>query len=88
MAHYYNYQYNATGTDCYQRTKSHICQFADQYYTSCLNGWGFGNIGASALAAASFFWDLVGRNPKIVSGEAALEMQQWGDVLEGHRWER
>jgi CubicO group peptidase (beta-lactamase class C family) len=73
----------------------------DQYNRSCLNGFGFGNIGASALDAATFFYDLLGEGGSaggaggvrqsdysIVSGESVLQMVQWGGVLDGHTWER
>lgn len=63
-------------------------EYVDQHGLSCLNGWGFGNIGVTAIAAAAYFWDLIGRDPQIVSPLAALEMQQFGQVLEGHHWER
>ena len=62
--------------------------FEDLHSASCLNGWGFGNVGASAAAAADFFYDLVGREPRIVDGLTALEMQQWGGVLAYHQTER
>lgn len=89
IAHYYNFQYRESGESCYARAGiGDKCGYADQYNTSCLNGWAFGNVGASALAAATFFYDLVGRTPRIVSGESALEMQQWNGVLAGHHWEK
>ena len=33
--------------------------YKDLYNTSCLNGWGFGNIGISSHDLAAFFVDLV-----------------------------
>eukprot|EP00035_Acanthoeca_spectabilis_P010883 m.192102 g.192102 ORF g.192102 m.192102 type:complete len:479 (+) comp15160_c0_seq2:152-1588(+) len=33
----------------------------DMFNRSCMNGWAFGNIGTSALDAAFFFFDLLGR---------------------------
>lgn len=62
--------------------------YVDQINTSCLNGWAFGNVGLPAVTAATFFHDLVGPRPSIVSAESAIEMQQWGEVLAGHWWER
>ena len=32
----------------------------DMHRLSCLNGWGFGNLGISAGDAAAFFYDLLG----------------------------
>jgi hypothetical protein len=55
--------------------------YANMVDRSCLNGFGFGNVGLSALDCASFFYDLVGPVPRIVSGRAAVLMQQfhgWG----------
>jgi CubicO group peptidase (beta-lactamase class C family) len=55
--------------------------YASMINRSCLNGFGFGNIGLSALDSASFYYDLLGPRPRIVSGRAALLMQQfqgWG----------
>jgi CubicO group peptidase (beta-lactamase class C family) len=67
--------------------------YVDMYERSCLNGWGFGNLGISAQDAASFFYDLLGPQPKIVSGRARLLMQQftgWGTktdyVGDGHHY--
>ena len=34
--------------------------FQDIDDDSCLNGWGFGNIAASAKDASKFFWELLG----------------------------
>lgn len=73
VAHYYDYR--SPGWE-------------DLYDASCLNGWGFGNVGASAAVAADFFFDLVGRDPRIVDGLTALQMQQWGGVLMNHHTER
>jgi hypothetical protein len=62
--------------------------YVDQYHTSCLNGWAFGNIGISARAATTFFGDLLGPSPLILNRETVIEMQQWGAVLADHTWEK
>jgi CubicO group peptidase (beta-lactamase class C family) len=81
VVHYYNYQAG--------RGHGTPPQYMDQYNTSCLNGWAFGNIGATPLAAATFFYDLLGGgHPTIVSGDSVVEMMQWGGVLSGHTWEK
>lgn len=63
-------------------------EYVDQYHTSCLNGWAFGNIGISARAATAFYGDLLGSSPLILNRETVLQMQQWGEILAGHEWER
>jgi CubicO group peptidase (beta-lactamase class C family) len=73
VAHYYDYQPTPNRT------------FVDLHNDSCLNGFGFGNVGNTALDAASFFFDLVGRTPRVVSAQSVIEMQQWGEVLAGHK---
>ena len=62
--------------------------YIDQYNKSCLNGFAFGNVGASAAASATFFWHLLGREPRVVSPESVVEMTQFGEVMTLHRWER
>jgi uncharacterized membrane protein len=39
--------------------------------TSCLNGYAFGNIGTSALDAATFFWQLLGERTLLNSTSLA-----------------
>jgi hypothetical protein len=56
--------------------------FKDMSNTSCLNGWGFGNIGTSSHDLASFFLDVFGPAPKVVSGRSALLMQQFTGLLD------
>ena len=65
----------------------------DMFERSCLNGFGFGNLGISAGDAASFFYDLLGPEPRIVGGRARMLMSQftgWGttdDIVgEGHHY--
>jgi hypothetical protein len=62
--------------------------YVDQYHTSCLNGWAFGNLGISARAATTFFGDLLGPSPLILNRETVIEMQQWGAVLADHTGEK
>lgn len=80
---------NPTLSQCRSRMPfALVCRWEDLHSASCLNGWGFGNLGISAVAAADFIFDLVGRNPRVVDGLTALQMQQWGPVLAWHHAER
>ena len=56
----------------------------DMYNTSCLNGWGFGNIGISARNAASFFFDLLGPKSQVLSRRSVFEMQQFRGIDDPH----
>jgi hypothetical protein len=47
------------------------------FNTSCMNGWAFGNIGTSALNAASFFHDLLGRRT-LLNATTVAAMRQFG----------
>ena len=44
----------------FTRATTATSPFVDMHDKSCLNGWGFGNLGISAGDAASFFYDLLG----------------------------
>jgi len=49
----------------------------DMFNRSCLNGWAFGNAGTSALDAASFFYDLLGRRT-LLNASTVAAMRQFG----------
>ena len=77
----------------FTRATTATSPYVDMHDKSCLNGWGFGNLGISAGDAASFFYDLLGPDSRIVSGRARLLMQQfrgWGTATEivgqGHHY--
>lgn len=73
IAHYY-WAETANGT---------LVDQVDLFDRSCLNGWGFGNIGSSARDAAAFFYDLLGK-PALISGASAVDMQQWSQTPMWH----
>jgi hypothetical protein len=56
--------------------------FIDMYNTSCLNGWAFGNIGSSAEAAATYFYDVLSA-PSSTFPPAAGNVAQSGSSSSG-----
>ena len=56
-------------------TASHL---RHRYDRSCLNGWAFGNIGASAVSAAKFFDDLLGRHRRLLKPSTIAAMTSFG----------
>jgi len=66
-------------SDPFNHTINRTVQHEDMYDTSCLNGWGFGNIGSTAHAAASFFYELMaGRS--VLSQQSVEEMKEFAQV--------
>ena len=49
--------------DCGNKTHPQSIDMRDR---SCLNGWGFGNLGISAKDSAAFFYDLLGPEARVV----------------------
>lgn len=53
--------------------------YIDLYDFSCLNGWGFGNIAATASNGAKFFYELLGTNNFIndTTKETMMNWEEW-----------